>query len=104
MDSQTIQAVFAIAGALVGVAFSTGVFVIFVKLSLKHLENKVDDNYRTLDAKLADSFVALGKQVEINRTGAYSDLGGIGAKLRDHTKETNRRHTNVCMGLLLAAP
>jgi len=59
MDSQTIQAVFAIAGALVGVAFSTGVFVIFVKLSLKHLENKVDDNYRTLDAKLADSFVAL---------------------------------------------
>ena len=32
------------------------------------------------------------------------DVNGLGSKVRDHIDETNRRHINVCLALMLTAP
>jgi hypothetical protein len=88
MNDSALHVILLLAGTL----FSSGGFYVYVKMTLKHVEEKVNKNFHTLDVK-----------IEANNGTCMRDLAGIGAKVARVERESLRRYHNTTMAVMLIA-
>ena len=92
MGDNLIHIILAVGGGLIGAIFSAGVVYTWVKMSIKRLEEKTDENFVTLDAKIQE------KSKEL-----VADLSGIGTKVGANEKNALRRYHNMSQAVQFVA-
>jgi hypothetical protein len=98
-DAQIVLAV-----AVVGWIFSGGVFYAWTKAKIGELARILEEMkgafYRDINGLRAD----LEKEIKTARTDLYRDINGIGNKLRQDEDSAARRHQNISLAIVAAAP
>ena len=105
MDQDTAtHLVLTLGAAVVSGTFTAGGILMYVRMSISHLEEWGKENHEALNEKIDKNFETLDcKLGEVHRE-LLADLSGIGSKVGFNERQASRRYHNLTAAVMLAAP
>lgn len=100
MDDSTMHVLIS-AGSII---FTSGGFYIYVRMSLKNLEERQIEARTELHAKVDKNYETLDAKIDKNQLTLLADVSGVGARLGRNERDAQRRYHNTSLALMLAVP
>lgn len=81
--------------------FTAGGFYIYVRMSIRHIEEKQEQDRTDANAKADKNFETLDCKIEKNHRDLLADISGVGAKVGRIERDGLRRYHNTSVAMML---